>query len=127
MATVKYNLGTVGGMAVTELWSGTTGSLISAVSGVKIALNDEFTNYKFLVFDLCTGYDNGTLKRYYSKVISVQQIINLINNADANEHITFTWGFGSYNDCFEILQDSTTKVLNTNSQYTQCTRIVGLN
>ena len=127
MATVKYNLGTVGGMAVTELWSGSVGSFATAVLGSKITLNDEFTNYKFLAFDFCCSFNGREPKRYHSEFISVQQFTNLFNNADATTNITFTWGFGSYNDCFEILKDSTTKVLNTNSQYTQCTRIVGIN
>ena len=35
----KYNLGTVGGITVTELWSGTTGSLTNAVSKVKKSYN----------------------------------------------------------------------------------------
>ena len=39
----KYNLGTVGGMAVTELWSGSVGNLTGRVDKAKITLNDEYT------------------------------------------------------------------------------------
>ena len=58
----------VGGMAVTELWSGSVGNLTSVLDKAKITLNDDFTNYKFLVFDFCCGANNGTGKRYYSRV-----------------------------------------------------------
>ena len=127
----KYNLGNVGGMAVTELWSGSVGSLTGVVDKAKITLNDEFTNYKFLVFDFQCSYNgNASSKKYYSKVISVQQFINLFNNEDATtKSISFNWGYSNLADYFEIYKDSTstTKVLNTVSNYTQCTRIVGIN
>ena len=124
----KYNLGTVGsGIVVTELWSGSVGSLTGMLVGTKITLNDDFTNYKFLVFDFCSGSDNGATKRCHSKVISVHQFINLFNNADTDTAISFCWGYNNSPDFFDISKNSTTKVLNTDSQYTQCTRILGIN
>ena len=126
MAQIKYNLGTVGGMAVTELWSGSVGHLTgSAVLEAKITLNDDLTNYKFLIFDFYCSYNGNDPKVYYSRVIPVQQFINLFNNA-ATALIAFTWGFGNLNDAFYIRKDSTTNVLNTDSQYTQCLRVVGI-
>ena len=122
----KYNLGTVGGgMIIKELFSGSVGSL-TGVNNAKITLNDDFTNYKFLIFDFHCGLNGGT--RYYSRVISVQQIINLFNDADNSTTISFCWGYGNTTDYFDIRhQYSTTKVLNTNSNSTQCIRIVGIN
>ena len=123
----KYNLGTVGGINVTELFSGSVGSLAGNFAG-KITLNDDITNYKFLIFDLYCYADGGAGKIYYSRVISVQQFTNLFNNADNTPHISFCWGYSSYNDFFEIVKnDTTTKVLNITSRYTQCLRIVGIN
>ena len=122
----KYNLGTVGGITVTELWSGSVGNLTGVVDKAKITLNDDFTNYKFLIFDFHCGLNGGT--RYYSRVISVQQIINLFNDADNSTTISFCWGYGNTTDYFDIRhKDSTTKVLNTNSNSTQCIRIFGIN
>ena len=123
----KYNLGTVGGITVTELWSGSVGDITGIVDKAKITLNDDFTNYKFLIFDFYCGFSGGAAKRYYSRVISVQQFTNLFNNTDATTRITFTWGYGNSTDCFDIYQDSTTKVLNTVSNCTQCIRILGIN
>ena len=125
MATVKYNLGTVGGIAVTELWSGSVGSLADRVDNVKITLNDDLTNYKFLVFDFHCEYYSS--RKYYSRVISVQQFTNLFNNTNASEQISFAWGYNNANDYFEIAKDSTTKVLNIVSNCTECIRIVGIN
>ena len=127
MATVKYNLGTVGGMAVTELWSGSVGNLASEGTG-KITLNDDLTNYKFLIFDLyCTSAGDISTRRYYdSKVVSVQHLINEFNEAVADTNMVFCWGH-SNDDIFAITKDSTTKVLNFKSRYTHCTRIVGIN
>ena len=125
MAQIKYNLGTIGGMTVTELWSGSVGNLAGIVNNVKITLNDDFTNYKFLVFDFNRGFNGGS--RYYSRVISVQQFTNLFNNTDTIACINFNWGYGSDTDYFDIYQDSTTRVLNISSNSTQCTRIVGIN
>lgn len=121
----KYNLGTVSGITVTELWSGSVGDITGIVDKAKITLNDDLTNYKFLVFDFYCGFDGGT--RYYSRVISVQQFTNLFNDTDANTRITFCWGYGDFTDCFDIYKDSTTKVLHTVSGFTQCIRIVGIN
>ena len=120
----KYNLGTVGGITVTELWSGLVGNLTSIVTG-KITLNDDITNYKFLVFDFHCGFGGGT--RYYSRVISVQQFTNLFKETNANSTISFCWGYSNTSDYFDIAKDSTTKVLNTNSNLTQCIRILGIN
>lgn len=123
----KYNLGTVGsGIVVTELWSGLVGNLASSVVD-KITLNDNITNYKFLIFDFCCSYNGGSGKRYYSRVVSVQQFTNLFNDAGADSHISFTWGYGTITDFFDIHQDSTTKVLNYSCNFTQCTRILGIN
>ena len=121
----KYNLGTVGGMAVTEIFRGSVGSLTGSIIS-KITLNDDITNYNFLVFDFHCGYGRGS--RYYSRVISVQQFINLFNDADINTTISFCWGYSTTNDYFDIqYKDSTTNVLNTASNYTQCIRILGIN
>ena len=117
MATVKYNLGTVGGMAVTELWSGTTG----ATGG--ITLNDDITNYKFLVFDFKTL--NGADNIYFTKLISAEQMKKLINNN--NVFISFVWGYSSNNDYFNLVYGTTTKILHYSASITQCTRIVGIN
>ena len=124
----KYNLGTVGGMAVTELWSGSVGNLIGSNIGTKITLNDDITNYKFLIFDFCSVYSaDVSAKRYYSRVISVQQFTNVFNDANANTAVSFNWGYGSATEYFDIQKNSTTKVLNFNSSYTQCLRILGIN
>ena len=125
MATVKYNLGTVGGMAVTELFSGSVGS-ISAVNNIKITLNDDLTNYKFLVFDLnCVR--NASSNRYYSRIVSVQQFINLINSTDTDTLVSLCWGYSNCDDYFEFNKVSTTRVLNTSCRYSICTRILGIN
>ena len=128
MATVKYNLGNVGGMAVTELWSGSVGNVTGGGAG-EIILNDNITNYKFLIFDFYCTADGSIAKRYYSKFISVQQFTNFFNNADAtNTTISFTWGYSGYTDYFDIRRNgTTTKVLNFIYNYTQCLRIVGIN
>ena len=116
----------VGGIDVTELWSGSVGNLTGVVDKTKITLNDDLTNYKFLVFDLYCGTNRGETKRYYSRIISVQQFTNLFNK-DSSSRISFTYGYGNFTDCFDIYYDSTTKVLNTVSNSTQCLRIVGIN
>ena len=127
MATVKYNLGTVGGMAVKELFSGSVGSLTNE-SKDKITLNDDLTNYKFLVFDFCCSNEgNASSLIYYSRVLSVQQFINLFNNTHTNTVLSLCWGYGNANDYFEFNKPSTTKVLDVSYKYTQCTRIVGIN
>ena len=127
MATVKYNLGTVGGIAVTELWSGSVGNLTSQAT-YKITLNDDLTNYKFLIFDFwCTVNGDMSTRRCFSRFVSVQQFINLFNSAVASTTLVFCWGLNNINDFFVINKDSTTKVLNAMSMYTQCLRIVGIN
>ena len=124
----KYNLGTVGGIAVTELWSGSAGN-ITGDGECRITLNDNITNYKFLIFDFYCTANGNIAKRYYSKFISVQQFTNFFNNADpANTTISFTWGYSGYTDYFDILRDgTTTNVLSIFYNYTQCLRIVGIN
>ena len=124
----KYNLGTVGGITVTELFSGSVGNITGA-GAAKITLNDDLTNYKFLIFDMyCSFSTGGANRRYYSRVISVQQFINLINKGNASTTISITWGYSNLNDYFDIKHDSTTtKVLNFSSNFTQCLRIVGIN
>ena len=124
----KYNLGTVGGgMIIKELFSGSVGSLTSAGAG-KITLNDNITNYKFLIFDFYCS-DGGMGKRYYSRFISVQQFTNFFNSADtASTTMSFNWGYGNLTDYFDILYNgTTTKVLNIIYNYTQCLRILGIN
>ena len=128
MATVKYNLGTVGGISATELFSGSVGN-ITGNNTSKITLNDDITNYKFLVFDFYCGFSNGnTSKRYYSRIISAKQFTNLFNNANTSVNISFCWGYSDYTDYFDIIKDgTTTNVLSTRSNFTQCIRIVGIN
>ena len=127
MATVKYNLGTVGGMAVTELWSGSAGNITSSGAD-KITLNDNITNYKFLIFDFYCSANGSTAQRYYSKFISVQQFTDFFNNTNTDTNISFVWGYDSCTDYFDIIKNgTTTKVLNFICNYTQCLRIVGIN
>ena len=125
----KYNLGTVGsGIVVTELWSGSVGNIKGEIDKAKITLNDDLTNYKFLIFDFYCSLGGTNSIRYYSRVISVQQFTNLFNDANVYDtHINFNMGYSNLNDYFDIYQDSTTKVLNVSSRYTQCLRIVGIN
>ena len=123
----KYNLGTVGsGIVVTELFSGSVGN-VKGSGADRITLNDNITNYKFLVFDFYVGFNGGEGTRYYSKVISVQQFINLFNNPKSDTNISFCWGYSNVDDYFDILQGSTTMVLKIIFNRTQCLRIVGIN
>ena len=127
MATVKYNLGTVGGMAVTELWSGSAGSLVGEDIGITVTLNDDITNYKFLIFDFYCALGGNNSIRYYSRVIPVQQFINLINGTNTNTLVSFCWGYSNVDDYFEFNKVSTTRVLNASCRYSRCTRILGIN
>ena len=121
----KYNLGTVSGITVTELWSGIEGDLTASKSG-SITLNDDITNYKFLVFDLKIAYST-TASRYVTRLISVEQIKNLINDNTNNISISFVWGYSNTTDYFNIIYGTTTKILKYADSKSQCIRIVGIN
>ena len=125
MATVKYNLGTVGGIAVTELWSGIAGNIKGSGNGT-ITLSDDLSNYKFLILDFCCSC-NDTEIWYYSRTISVKQVINYFNNTNTGIYIAFACGYRSSSDYFTIYKNSTTKALNISCYCTQCLRIVGIN
>lgn len=122
----KYNLGTVGGIAVTELWSGIEGGLGTISKSGSITLNDDITNYKFLVFDLKIAHGT-TNSRYITKLISVEQIKNLINDNISSVDISFVWGYSSNTDFFDIRCGTTTKILQYTANNSQCIRIVGIN
>ena len=127
MAQIKYNLGAIQqGIAVTELWSGSVGGT-NETTNIKIPLNDDLANYKFLVFDFIYNKAINTYMYYYSEIISVQQFIKLFNTTYANAAISFCWGYSNVDDYFELNKVSTTKVLNASCKYTRCTRILGIN
>lgn len=127
VATVKYNLGPVGGMAVTELWSGTSGQLVGKDNDITVTLNDDITNYKLLVFDFKVSHNSGKSFIYNSKIITPSQIINLINDNNINTWVTFCWGYGDTTDYYELHAGGTTRTLKAISNNTVCLRIVGIN
>ena len=122
----KYNLGTVGGgMIITELFSGIEGSLNGPKQG-SITLNDDITNYKFLVFDLKIAHDVNAI-RYITRLVSVEQIKNLINDNTNNVAVSFVWGYSNNTDYFNIIYGTTTKILQCVANKSQCLKIVGIN
>ena len=124
----KYNLGTVGGMAVTELWSGIAGNLeIVGVSTGTITLSDNLSNYKFLVFDFKVYLKVDGNYFYISKIISSQQFLNLIADNKPNTMVDFCWGYARENDYFNIHNTSTLTSLDYECESIQCLRIVGIN
>ena len=120
MATVKYNLGTVSGISVTELWSGTT------VGTGTITFEKDISEYKLLVLDFIVNF-NGA--RYFSnQIISTQHIINVVNYKESQTKIfSLCWGYSGSSDYFNILNTSTLNSWDYISNNSQCTRIVGIN
>ena len=127
METVKYNLGAVGGITVTELWSGISGQAVGAGGEVTIELNDDITNYKLLVFEFKVSYSNGTNFTYYDAITTSSRFINLINGGSNNTFLDFCWGYGTENNYYEIKPWSTTKTLKATDRNSQCMRILGIN
>ena len=126
VAQIKYNLGNVGGMAVTELWSGSAGNFSGSTTGVTLTLNDDITNYKFLVFCFKVA-NNVTDIIQVTKLISVEQIKNLINDNKGNVYVSFVWGYSSNDDYFNLVHGTTAKILHCDANKPLCTRIVGIN
>lgn len=127
MAQIKYNLGTVSGITVTELWSGASGKTVGRSEGLIVALNDDFTNYKFLVFEFKVSYNSGNSSTYTSKIITPSQIINVINDNKVSIGLDFCWGYNGSGDFYELKAESTTRTLKAISNNSQCIRILGIN
>ena len=121
----KYNLGEVGGITVTELWSGTTGSNTGSTSGT-ITFEKDLSNYKLLVLDFTVGFNNS--KRYFSQIVSVQHVIDFVNNNSTSvKSFGFCWGYSGSSDFFNILNTSTLKSWDYSTSNSQCVRILGIN
>ena len=122
----KYNLGTVVGMTVTELFSGSEGNMSGSGVGT-ITLNDDVSNYNFLVFDLIVGF-NDTI-RYFSKIISCPHFLEFLdsNNNNKKASFGFIWGYPPSTDFFNLLYTSTLKTIDFNCLNSKCVRILGIN
>ena len=127
----KYNLGKVGGMTMTELFSGTAGNPDNISNSGTITLNDKLSNYKFLVFDFKVKLFLNNKYYYISKIILSDQIVNLVNLKEPNTLVDFCWHYSNVykneNDYFDIFNTSTLTSLDYDSRRSQCIRIVGIN
>ena len=122
----KYNLGNIDSIIETELFSGTAGNIEGTDTGT-ITLNDNLSNYKFLIFNFKVKLVKLNSYYYISKIISSQQFLNLIADNDPNTMIDFCWCYTSENDYFDILNTTTLTSLDYRSGYSQCIKIVGIN
>ena len=120
----KYNLGIVGGITVTELFSGSEGNVSGSFSGT-LTLNDDISNYKFLVFDLMTDFNNSM--RCFSRIISCPHYLERIGNSSIKWSFFLCMGYSSSNDYFNITSISTLKTINFTGSNSKCVRILGIN